>query len=321
MPHVLVVDDEPAVLRVLVRGLTTESVHVHGAPSAVGALLVLRKQRPAVLVTDIRMPGIDGFELMVQARRIRPEIRTILITGYPSDQVRQQAAELHVDHFLVKPLTVEEVREVVAGLLPASTAHDGAKAPAALDEGGTVLPEVERALEGRMWEYLAVAELLHRAFPGLEPAEVQQCVDDVLVPRALQASSPADLPGRAEVYRYSWRNARDRVASERQRYQRELGWGGGQQQIVRVATGHEPAQREAIVAEIEASFSDDEVRMAFRLWYEGRLTMDTLNASLMASRPGCPVDTAEFDRITARLRMKLRRNPEIAEVARPLREE
>lgn len=61
--------------------------------------------------------------------------------------------------------------------------------------------------------------------------------------------------------------------------------------------------------------------MAFRLWYEDRLTLDTLNASLMASRPDRPVRAAEFDRITARLRMNLRRNPEIAAIAGPLRDE
>ena len=321
MSAVLIVDDEPGVLRVLVRGLATDSVRVHGAPSAEGALLVLRKQRPDVLVADIRLPGIDGFELIVLVRRIRPEIRTIVITGYPSDQVRQRAAELRVDHFVVKPLTVEEVREVVAGLLPPSTAHDGAEAPAAPEEGGTVLPEVERALQNRMPAYLAVAVRLQRAFPGLEFAEVVQCVDDVLLPLALQASSPTDLPGLKQLYRYAWRNARDRAASKRQRYQRELGWGGGQQQFVSAVIDLDPSQWQAIAAEITPLLPDEEVRMAFRLWVEERLTTDTLNAALVPIRSGRPVDAAEFDRITARLRMSLRRNREIEEVARPLRDE
>lgn len=61
--------------------------------------------------------------------------------------------------------------------------------------------------------------------------------------------------------------------------------------------------------------------MAFRLWLDGRLTLDVLNGALAQSRPGRPVDAAEFDRITARLRMILRRNRKIAEVAGRIRDE
>ena len=82
----LVVDDDPAVLELLAEMLEELGCEVLTQQNAAEALTVLRKDRRIeILLTDINMPGIAGFELAEQAKRLRPGVKPILVSGRETD--------------------------------------------------------------------------------------------------------------------------------------------------------------------------------------------------------------------------------------------
>ena len=82
----LVVDDDPAVLELLAEMLEELGCEVLTQQNAAEALTVLRNDRRIeILLTDINMPGIAGFELAEQAKRLRPGVKPILVSGRETD--------------------------------------------------------------------------------------------------------------------------------------------------------------------------------------------------------------------------------------------
>lgn len=120
-PRVLVVDDDPGLLEVLLSVLrdARPGLKLEAASDGYEGLLKVGTFRPQLLVLDLRMPGIDGFEV---CRRIKsdPVLRTakiLAITGYPEGDARERALESGADAFLTKPFTVEELMAQVKRLL------------------------------------------------------------------------------------------------------------------------------------------------------------------------------------------------------------
>ena len=115
-PLVLVVDDSITVRRVTQRLLEREGYRVAVAKDGVDALEQLAAERPSVVLSDIEMPRMDGFDLV---RRLRAEARyadlpVIVITSRSARKHRELATELGVDHYLGKPYAEEELLELVA---------------------------------------------------------------------------------------------------------------------------------------------------------------------------------------------------------------
>ena len=114
---VLVVDDEESVLSV-VEQLTVALGHrARVADSGEAALELLEAALSDVVISDIRMPGMDGFELAQRIRTIYPDMQIILMTGYSLDQTSQMAAELDVRAFLHKPFKARDLNEALS-LIP-----------------------------------------------------------------------------------------------------------------------------------------------------------------------------------------------------------
>jgi PAS domain S-box-containing protein len=103
---VLVVDDEPNVLAVIARVLGEEGYEVVATTSAADALEQLRdeKCRPALLVTDLRMPELGGVELAGAARRLVPDLAVLFLSGFPEDITPDDAR-----HLLVKPFSPQQL--------------------------------------------------------------------------------------------------------------------------------------------------------------------------------------------------------------------
>jgi len=115
-PLVLVVDDSLTVRRVTQRLLLREGYRVVTAKDGLEALQRLAEERPAVLLSDIEMPRMDGFDLL---RNVRADERlaglpTIMITSRTAQKHRDFAAELGADHYLGKPYAEEELLALVA---------------------------------------------------------------------------------------------------------------------------------------------------------------------------------------------------------------
>jgi len=80
-PSVLLIDDDPMMLESLAMALEDYGFRVLTASSGINGVRVFREQRPAAVLTDIVMPGQDGFETMRQIRREQPDARVIAISG------------------------------------------------------------------------------------------------------------------------------------------------------------------------------------------------------------------------------------------------
>jgi PAS domain S-box-containing protein len=114
---VLIVDDEPDGRQLMVRILEGRSARVTGVASGAEALELLKRQHFDILVSDIGMPGLDGYELMRRARSLdssRPgPIPAIAVTAYARAEDRQRSLLAGYQMHLAKPI---EARELVAGI-------------------------------------------------------------------------------------------------------------------------------------------------------------------------------------------------------------
>ncbi|HEY8375537.1 MAG TPA: response regulator, partial [Nannocystis sp.] len=81
-PTVLVVDDEPSILDALQKVLTKENMAVRTAQSGQQALEILRTIPVQVMITDLRMPGMSGEDLLKAAKALTPEVEVIMMTAY-----------------------------------------------------------------------------------------------------------------------------------------------------------------------------------------------------------------------------------------------
>jgi chemosensory pili system protein ChpA (sensor histidine kinase/response regulator) len=115
-PLVLVVDDSLTVRRVTQRLLVREGYRVALAKDGLEAIERLADARPAVLLSDIEMPRMDGFDLVrnVRAEPRLADLPVIMITSRIAQKHRDHAAELGVDHYLGKPYSEDELLALVA---------------------------------------------------------------------------------------------------------------------------------------------------------------------------------------------------------------
>jgi len=114
-PLVLVVDDSLTVRRVTQRLLAREGYRVTLAKDGLEALEALAQERPAVVLSDIEMPRMDGFDLVrnIRADEKMADMPVIMITSRIAQKHRDYAQELGVNHYLGKPYGEEELLELV----------------------------------------------------------------------------------------------------------------------------------------------------------------------------------------------------------------
>lgn len=118
-PRVLVVDDSPEVRRAVGRSLRRMGMVVELLRSGEEALTRMREAPPDLVLTDVNMPGMDGFEVLTA---IRGDARTatlpvVLMTGRDDRSSMRRGMSLGADDYLTKPFTAEEVRETVRARL------------------------------------------------------------------------------------------------------------------------------------------------------------------------------------------------------------
>ncbi len=110
---VLVVDDEGAIRYSVTKTLERVGYHVVTASSGEEALDILSTQTFDVVLTDIRMPGISGVDLLAQIKEQSPDAVVILMTGYASLGTAVESLRLGAHDYLIKPSTSEDIRESV----------------------------------------------------------------------------------------------------------------------------------------------------------------------------------------------------------------
>jgi len=102
-PTVLVVDDEASIVDAMSKVLTKEGLHVLTASGGREALDVLRHQRVNVMITDLRMPGMGGDDLLRAAKAITPEVEVVMMTAYGTVETAVEAMKLGAYDFIQKP--------------------------------------------------------------------------------------------------------------------------------------------------------------------------------------------------------------------------
>ena len=113
--HILIVEDQRDLARMLQAGMRTlgPEYNVVDVPSGEVALLVAKDQAFDLLVVDIHLPGMSGFELMDKLKARQPEIKVILITGLTDHEIRKRVANAGADAFFFKPIELADLLDTV----------------------------------------------------------------------------------------------------------------------------------------------------------------------------------------------------------------
>ncbi|HEX6139530.1 MAG TPA: response regulator transcription factor [Candidatus Limnocylindria bacterium] len=107
-PPVLLVDDDPTLLSVLSRRLSREGMEVRTAASGHAALAALERSWPALLVVDLMMPGMDGFELCRRVKRIA-DLPIIVLSAVDAGESKVRALEEYAEDYVTKPFNPDEL--------------------------------------------------------------------------------------------------------------------------------------------------------------------------------------------------------------------
>jgi len=115
--RLLIVDDEEIALRNLQHVMEKEGYQVTATQSGAAAVALLEKQGFDVVLTDLRMEGVDGMDVLKKSRELQPEAEVIFITGYATAESAVQALKHGAFYYIAKPFRLDEVRKVVAEAL------------------------------------------------------------------------------------------------------------------------------------------------------------------------------------------------------------
>jgi two-component system KDP operon response regulator KdpE len=115
--RLLVVDDEPHIRTPVARALALHGYFVEEAGSGLEALVRLNHTPYNLMVLDLLMPGLDGVEVMHRARELQPELLVLILTGHATIDNAIAALKADVVDYMVKPVSTNEIIEVIARAL------------------------------------------------------------------------------------------------------------------------------------------------------------------------------------------------------------
>src|SRR5574337_872039 len=135
MDNILVVDDEQGMRELLTVLLEHQGYRVIAASDLQQALEIITHQLPDLVISDVRMPRMDGIGLLTGIRKTDPHLPVIMVTAYASMDSTIQAMRLGADDYITKPFRIDEIRLVVEkALAKARRPHDQTSRPAAMEE-------------------------------------------------------------------------------------------------------------------------------------------------------------------------------------------
>lgn len=110
---IILVDDDLQYLKLLVGIVEENGFKNHHATSGEHALEILRVNRCELMITDLQMPGMNGYELSMLARKLDPDMEIVLFTGAASAEVSRAAAGVGISRVVAKPCSVEEILAII----------------------------------------------------------------------------------------------------------------------------------------------------------------------------------------------------------------
>ena len=107
--HVLVVDDEVDFVNTLVKRLNMRHVNAYGATNGPEALRLIDQKPMDVVVLDVKMPGMDGIEVLREIKSRHPLVEVIMLTGHARLEVAIEGLEAGAFDYLMKPINMDEL--------------------------------------------------------------------------------------------------------------------------------------------------------------------------------------------------------------------
>jgi len=145
---ILVVDDEQNMRIALYEALSRDGYEVAVAENGQMALDMIGKQSPDLLITDIKMPAVDGIELLQRVKALQPGLPVVIITGFATVDTAVEAMKQGAVDYIIKPFSVEVIEETVARIFAAGDLPEPPPARAVARSGnGTA--SVSRPVIGR----------------------------------------------------------------------------------------------------------------------------------------------------------------------------
>lgn len=127
MPRILAVDDEPNIVRLIQVNLERHGYQVETANNGVQALEKIRANRPDLIVSDVMMPEMDGFELLTTIRKdaALQDLPVIMLTAKAQDKNVLEGYQRGADMYLTKPFNPAELLAFVKRILSSGDGGDG----------------------------------------------------------------------------------------------------------------------------------------------------------------------------------------------------
>jgi len=110
---ILLVDDEIEFVHALSERLQTRNLESMVVYDGEDALAAVKDDQPEVMVLDLKMPGIDGLEVLRQVKKNHPETEVIILTGHGSEKEEELAKELGAFAYLQKPVDIDKLSETM----------------------------------------------------------------------------------------------------------------------------------------------------------------------------------------------------------------
>jgi DNA-binding NtrC family response regulator len=111
--NVLLVDDEDEFVRSLSERMRMRDIESGVALNGEQALGIMEKENPDVMVLDLKMPGIDGLEVLRRVKKTYPDVQVIMLTGHGSKKDEEEARRLGAFEYLEKPTEMEKLVAII----------------------------------------------------------------------------------------------------------------------------------------------------------------------------------------------------------------
>jgi DNA-binding NtrC family response regulator len=117
MKSILIVDDEPIVRESIRDWLKDSGYDVYTAESGEEALSLVEKQEFSIIIIDVRLPGKTGIKVLSEIKQQKPQIKSIVITAYPSAELAAEAMKLGAVDYLIKPINPDDLEQLIRDTL------------------------------------------------------------------------------------------------------------------------------------------------------------------------------------------------------------
>ena len=116
MKKVLIVDDELEFTKDFAKALEMFGYKAYRAGDGEGALNIIEKERPDIVLCDYRLPDMDGDKIVEKTKTQHPKIKFVMITAYYDEAVKKRLRNLGADEVIFKPIVLSEIESLLAKL-------------------------------------------------------------------------------------------------------------------------------------------------------------------------------------------------------------